>query len=636
MQAMAALKNRMQTRFRTAVAFLLIDLEDFMNIPHRTPGTVFLSFRSALSAFFSLLLALFMSLSGCSTPSSDSPSSSAAQDTRASAQRQQEQTSVAEEKMKEKEIMVGASSPLPAKPETRAVLPHPQQEYARDQIKMAPVASMRIAPEPSPPTYYQDVPREQYETLPESEIKLVASDPVSTFSIDVDTGAYANVRRFLNRGQLPPHGAVRVEELINYFPYQYTLPTPVNGTLPPFGVTTEIAPSPWNAHTRLIRIGIKASDTAVESLPPANLVFLVDVSGSMNRPEGLPLVKSTLKLLVDQLRPQDKVSLVTYASGTQVVLDPTSGSEKAKITAAIEQLRAGGSTAGASGIVLAYQMAQQGFISNGINRILLSTDGDFNVGITNFEQLKEIVAEKRKGGVSLTTLGFGVDNYNERLMEQLADAGDGNYSYIDTLREARKVLVEQLSSTLSVVARDVKLQVEFNPEKVSEYRLIGYENRALKREDFSNDKVDAGEIGSGHTVTALYEIVPKGEKGWLEPLRYQSAHAARDTRSDELALLRIRYKDPGAERSKLMEFPLKASQVKPSVKAASDDFRFAAAVAAYGQILKNGKYTGKFSLADVAELAQDAKGTDRFGLRAEFVQLVDLAKSLQTKAPERN
>jgi Ca-activated chloride channel family protein len=484
--------------------------------------------------------------------------------------------------------------------------------------------------------YYQDEQREQYETLSESEIKLVASEPVSTFSIDIDTGAYANVRRFLNGGQLPPHGAVRIEELINYFTYQYALPTPVNGKLPPFGVTTEIAPSPWNAHTKLIRIGIKASDVAVEDLPPANLVFLVDVSGSMDRPTGLPLVKNTLKLLIDQLRPQDKVSLVTYASGTQIVLEPTPGNEKAKISAAIEQLRAGGSTAGASGIMLAYQMAQQGFISKGINRILLATDGDFNVGITNFEQLKELVAEKKKSGISLTTLGYASGNYNERLMKDLAIAGEGNYSYIDTLQEARKVLVEQLSSTLSVVASDVKIQVEFNPEKVSEYRLIGYEKRELKREDFANDKVDAGDIGSGHTVTALYEIVLKGQQGWLEPLRYQPAPAAKKPHSAELAFLRIRYKEPGAEQSKLTEFPISARQIKPSFNAASNDFQFAAAVAAYGQILKNGKYTGTFSLADVAELAQNAKGNDRFGLRAEFVQLVDLAKSLQTKKPPQN
>ncbi|MCL2161617.1 MAG: VWA domain-containing protein [Betaproteobacteria bacterium] len=554
------------------------------------------SFRFTLFVFLPLLLALILSLGGCGV----------------------------------------ASQPPHAIDEASIEAPEAplMQPSALAQPRFAVIAA---APAPAPEPYYQDVPREQYETLPEGEIKLVASEPVSTFSIDIDTGAYANVRRFLNNGQLPPHGAVRIEELINYFTYQYALPTPVNGKLPPFGVTTEIAPSPWNAHTKLIRIGIKASETAVEDLPPANLVFLVDVSGSMNRPTGLPLVKSTLQLLVEQLRPQDRVSLVTYADGTQVVLEPTSGSEKAKIASAIEQLRAGGSTAGASGIMLAYQMAQKGFIPRGINRILLATDGDFNVGITNFEQLKEMVAEKKKSGISMTTLGYAVDNYNERLMKNLAIAGEGNYAYIDTLREARKVLVEQLSSTLSIVASDVKIQVEFNPNKVSEYRLIGYEKRELKREDFANDKVDAGDIGAGHTVTALYEVVLKGEKGWLEPLRYKpSRAAAKRARSSELAFLRIRYKEPGAEQSKLMEFPLRESQIKPSLNAASDDLRFAAAVAAYGQILKNGKYTGTFSLADVAELAQNAKGDDRFGLRTEFVQLVDLAKSLQTKEPNRN
>jgi Ca-activated chloride channel family protein len=565
-----------------APPFYFNSLESFMSTTHRGPGMAAVSFRCAFVAC--CLPALL--LSGC-----------------------------------------GMSPPPPP-----SLSPPPSELLA--VVAAAPAPADAAVAKPSP--YVQDAEREQYDKLPEGEIKSVASEPVSTFSIDVDTGAYANVRRFLDGGQLPPHGAVRIEELINYFPYQYALPTASGGKVPPFGVTTEIAPSPWNAHTQLIRIGIKASDTAVESLPAANLVFLVDVSGSMDRPEGLPLVKSTLKQLIDQLRPQDKVSLVTYASGTQVVLEPTAGSDKSKIAAAVEQLRAGGSTAGASGIALAYQMAQQGFIDKGINRILLATDGDFNVGITDFEQLKEMVAEKKKSGISLTTLGFGTGNYNEHLMEQLADAGDGNYAYIDTLREARKVLVEQLSSTLSVVASDVKLQIEFNPRQVSQYRLIGYENRALKREDFTNDKVDAGEIGSGHTVTALYEIVLNGEKGWLEPLRYQQPPTARDKRSGELALLRIRYQEPGARQSRLLEFPLAASQIKPSLAAASDDFRFAAAVAAYGQILKNGKYTGTFSLADTAKLAQNAKGADRLGLRTEFVQLVDLAGSLQTKAPRQD
>lgn len=469
---------------------------------------------------------------------------------------------------------------------------------------------------------YRDEQREQYQALADNPIHSVAEAPVSTFSADVDTGAYANVRRLLNQGRLPPDGAVRLEEMVNYFPYDYALPT--DGS--PFGVTTELAPSPWNPHTRLLRIGIKASDRAVAELAPANLVFLVDVSGSMDRREGLPLVKSTLKLLVDQLREQDRVSLVVYAGESRVVLEPTSGRDKAKIRTAIDQLTAGGSTAGASGIDLAYQMAQQAFIPKGINRILLATDGDFNVGISDFDSLKQMAVDKRKTGVSLTTLGFGVDNYNEHLMEQLADAGDGNYAYIDNLREARKVLVDQLGSTLAVVAKNVKLQVEFNPAQVSEYRLLGYENRALKREDFTNDKVDAGEVGAGHTVTALYEIVPKGEKGWLEPLRYGNPGAAVSEKTGELAMLRVRYQLPEGGSSRLIERPI----VNGQVGKASDDLRFAAAVAAFSQQLKDGRYTGDFSLKDTEALARGARGDDRFGLRAEFVQLVELAQSLRT------
>ncbi|WP_332821734.1 vWA domain-containing protein, partial [Pseudomonas sp.] len=439
------------------------------------------------------------------------------------------------------------------------------------------------------------------------------------------TGSYANVRRFLNQGQLPPAEAVRLEELVNYFPYAYPLPTGAT----PFGVGTELAVTPWNPQSRLLRIAIKASDMQVAQLPPANLVFLVDVSGSMDRREGLPMVQSTLKLLVEQLRAEDKVSLVVYAGSSSVVLEPTAGSDKVKIRAAIDQLRAGGSTAGESGIQLAYQQAQQGFIKNGINRILLATDGDFNVGISDFETLKQLAADRRKTGISLTTLGFGTDNYNERLMEQLADAGDGNYAYIDNLREARKVLVDQLGSTLATVAKDVKIQVEFNPAQVSEYRLLGYENRALKREDFSNDKVDAGEIGAGHTVTALYEIVPAGNKGWLEPLRYQQAEKTAG-KQGELALLRIRYKAPQQSSSKLLEIPIEVQRNTPAIAQASEDLRFAAAVAAFAQQLKGARYTGDFDLADSADLARSGKGEDRFGLRGEFVQLVELAQSLQT------
>lgn len=492
------------------------------------------------------------------------------------------------------------ASPAPGAPLVRERLAAP----AAAEASQKRMANLAYAPAPSAdilPPSYRDESREQYQNYPDNPVFAVSETPVSTFSIDVDTGSYANVRRFLNGGQLPPKDAVRLEELVNYFPYAYPLP---QGDAP-FGVSTELAVTPWNPQTRLLRIAIKASDRSVEELPPANLVFLVDVSGSMHRREGLPMVQGTLKLLVDQLRPQDRVSLVTYAGATQVVLDSTPGSDKAKIRAAIDQLTAGGSTAGESGIQLAYQQASKHLIEGGINRILLATDGDFNVGISDFDSLKQLAADKRKTGVSLTTLGFGVDNYNERLMEQLADAGNGNYAYIDNLREARKVLVDQLASTLATVASDVKLQLEFNPAEVSEYRLLGYENRALKREDFSNDKVDAGEIGAGHTVTALYEIVPAGGKGWLEPLRYQSS-AQPAGKSGELAWLRIRYKAPGEASSRLLERSIARNEAKP-VAAASEDLRFAAAVAAFAQQLKDGRYTGDFDLAQSIALARWAR-----------------------------
>ncbi|MFN3767659.1 MAG: vWA domain-containing protein [Ectopseudomonas guguanensis] len=515
------------------------------------------------------------------------------------------------------------ASPAPAAPLVRERLAAP----AAAEASQKRMANLAYAPAPSAdvlPPSYRDESREQYQNYPDNPVFAVSETPVSTFSLDVDTGSYANVRRFLNGGQLPPKDAVRLEELVNYFPYAYPLP---QGDAP-FGVSTELAVTPWNPQTRLLRIAIKASDRSVEELPPANLVFLVDVSGSMHRREGLPMVQGTLKLLVEQLRPQDRVSLVTYAGDSQVLLDSTPGSDKAKIRAAIDQLTAGGSTAGESGIQLAYQQASKHLIEGGINRILLATDGDFNVGISDFDSLKQLAADKRKTGVSLTTLGFGVDNYNERLMEQLADAGNGNYAYIDNLREARKVLVDQLASTLTTVASDVKLQLEFNPAEVSEYRLLGYENRALKREDFSNDKVDAGEIGAGHTVTALYEIVPAGGKGWLEPLRYQSS-AQPAGKSGELAWLRIRYKAPGEASSRLLERPIARNEAKP-VAAASEDLRFAAAVAAFAQQLKDGHYTGDFDLAQSIALARSGKGEDRFGLRGEFIQLAEIAQSLHT------
>jgi len=467
--------------------------------------------------------------------------------------------------------------------------------------------------------------RENYAHFDDSPVKRAAEQPLSTFSIDVDTGSYANVRRFLNQGSLPVKDAVRVEEMINYFSYAYPLP---KDKTRPFSVTTEIAPTPWGQGSYLLRVGLKGYDIATEKLSPANLVFLVDVSGSMHSSDKLPLLKSGLKLLVQKLRAQDRVSLVVYAGNTGVVLEPTPGDQKGKILAALEGLRSGGSTNGGAGIKLAYAMAEQGFIKNGINRVLLATDGDFNVGTVSFEALKNMVEDRRKTGVSLTTLGFGTGNYNDRLMEQLADAGNGNYAYIDTLNEANKVLVTEVSSTLQTIAKDVKIQIEFNSAVVAEYRLIGYENRALKREDFNNDKIDAGDIGAGHTVTALYEISLVGGKGArIDALRYGKESVAVGNK-DEIALLRLRYKLPESDKSLLIEQPLKTADLQRDTGKASDDFRFSAAVAAFGQLLRGGKYTGDLDYDDIAKLAQGARGNDSFGYRGEFLTLVNLAKSL--------
>ncbi len=472
--------------------------------------------------------------------------------------------------------------------------------------------------------------REQYGQIDTNPVHSVAQQPVSTFSVDVDTGSYANSRRFLNDGRLPPVNAVRVEELVNYFDYRYPLPQGRH----PFAVHTETVDSPWQPDAKLIRIGIKAQDLATGQLPPANLVFLVDVSGSMNAPDKLPLVKQTLRLLTEQLRPQDKVTIITYASGEQLLLPPTAGNQKQTILRAINGLQAGGATSGQRAIEMAYAEAQKSFRANGINRILLATDGDFNVGITDFDTLKGMVAEKRKSGISLTTLGFGTGNYNERLMEQLADAGDGNYSYIDNASEAKKVLQRQLSSTLATVAQDVKIQVEFNPATVKEYRLVGYENRMLKQEDFNNDQVDAGDIGAGHSVTALYEIVPVGRQGWLSESRYQQpAPAASTGRGDEYAHINLRYKQPGQSQSILLSQPVPVTS-KPLAQA-SGDTRFAVAVAAYGQQLRGGQYNGKMGWGDIIRLAQQSAQPDPHGLRAEFVELLKVAQSLSSSTESR-
>lgn len=491
--------------------------------------------------------------------------------------------------------------------------------------------------------YYPHVTQTQntakYQQYNENPWKRVAEEPVSTFSADVDTASYANVRRFLQQGSLPAPDAVRAEELINYFGYDYALPAA--NAKHPFSVRTDLATSPWSKDRYLLRVAIKGKDLAKETLPPANLVFLVDVSGSMSPADRLPLVKSALKLLTTQLREQDHVSLVTYASGSRVVLPPTSGAEKSKIMMAIDQLVAGGGTNGETGLRLAYRQAYAGMIERGINRVLLATDGDLNIGVTDPATLKAMVENERKAGISLSTLGVGNDNFNDALMKKLADNGDGSYHYLDTLQEAHKVLVNEYTSTLAPIAQDLKLQVEFNPENVAEYRLIGYELRALTREQFNDDKVDAGDIGSGHTVTALYEIVPAGSKGNVDPLRYSKEQNKDITKTDaakngahqkELALLKLRYKQPGESKSQLIEIAIdKPSANKPAIEIAQADteFRFATAVAAWAQWLRGSSLIGDFSEKDILSLARSARGEDRFGHRAEFIRLVELASSMK-------
>lgn len=495
----------------------------------------------------------------------------------------------------------------------------------------APVAAISVASPQAPccpPTYWQPTNTERYQHLDDNPVRLAAEHPVSTFSIDVDTGAYANVRRFLNDGQLPPQDAVRVEEMINYFDYQYAAPATRDT---PFRVSTEIAPAPWNAQALLMKIGVKGFEIAAADRPPANLVFLIDVSGSMQTPEKLPLLKNAFRLLTDQMSARDRVSMVVYAGSSGVVLEPTAGDQKHRIREAIDQLEAGGSTNGAEGIERAYQLAKQTFIRNGVNRVVLATDGDFNVGVVNYEALVDMAERERKSGVALTTLGFGTGNYNDQLLERLADAGNGNYAYVDTLSEARKALVSELSSTLVTIAKDVKIQVEFNPAQVLEYRLIGYENRMLAREDFNNDQVDAGEIGAGHRVTALYEIVPVGAQGRVDALRYGADAPTSSAKSAELAHLRLRYKKPDADKSELLEYPILRTGVTSADKL-SPDFRFAASVAAFGQLLRGGKYMGEFGYDDVANLAKGGLARDKEGYRREFVSLVQLAQSLQPQA----
>ncbi len=507
--------------------------------------------------------------------------------------------------------------------------------------RMTAQASM-IAPAPvtdwaaSPPPV---VDRENYLTEEPNGVKQVQLEPVSTFSIDVDTAAYANIRRMLAReGRLPPEAAVKIEEMLNYFDYHYPVPPTAEQ---PFSVQTEIAPAPWSAQRQLLRIGIKGFEPADQKRPPANLVFLIDVSGSMQSPDKLPLVKQSLRMLLQKLGADDRVAIAVYAGAAGTVLESTPGSEKVKIQSAIDNLQAGGSTHGSAGIHLAYQIAQENLIEGGINRVIIASDGDMNVGTVNMDALKDLIERKREGGVALTTLGFGSGNYNYALMEQLADVGNGNAAYIDSLREAQKVLVNEMQSNLQTIASDVKIQVEFNPAVVSEYRLIGYENRILNREDFRNDKVDAGDIGAGHTVTALYELTLAGSAAERIPaLRYgNSAGDKKDdsknqnvTGSDasELGFIKIRYKQPGAKESVEISQAVLSDSVLPSLASSSDDFRFAASVAGFGQLLQGGKFTGQWNYGDALDLARQSRADDLHGYRSEFLHLIELAQTLSS------
>jgi Ca-activated chloride channel homolog len=460
---------------------------------------------------------------------------------------------------------------------------------------------------------------EDYAEITENAFHEAIKDPLSTFSIDVDKASYSNVRRFINLGQRPPKDAVRIEEMINYFTYDYPQPSDEH----PFSVYTEISEAPWNSKHKLVHIGIQGKTIPTNNLPPSNLVFLIDVSGSMDHPNKLPLVKQSLTMLTDQLRDQDHVAIVVYAGAAGVVLEPTKGSEKNKIIDALENLQAGGSTAGGAGIKLAYSLALQHFKTNGNNRVIIATDGDFNVGASSNEAMEDLIEEKRKDGIFLTVLGYGMGNYKDSKMEILADKGNGNYAYIDNITEARKTLVNEFGGTLFTIAKDVKLQLEFNPAKVQAYRLVGYENRMLKSEDFNNDKKDAGELGSGHTVTALYEIIPVGVKSDVynvDGLKYQKSSVKVDASSDELLTVKLRYKKPDGDVSKLIIHPLKDSNKK--FDGSTENFKWSSAVAGFGMLLRDSEYIVDLSYERVAEIAQSARGKDTEGYRAEFVNMV--------------
>ena len=515
-----------------------------------------------------------------------------------------------------------------------AAIPSPPPPAPLPMMAMHSAPAMSAVRDISAPPPYHDVGRDRFTATNENPFKLVREDPVSTLSLDVDTASYSFVRASLNGNVLPQPAAVRTEEMVNYFPYDYA---PARSTSEPFGAHIAVFPSPWSATHLLVRIGVKGYEVPRTTRPRANLVFLIDTSGSMNEPNKLPLVKQSLGLLLDQLGPQDRVAIVTYAGSAGIALAPTPASQKAKILAVLDRLGAGGSTAGAEGIRQAYTLAEENFDPRGVNRVILATDGDFNVGITRQDELKGYIERERGKGVFLSILGFGMGNYNDALMQTLAQNGNGAAAYIDTLNEARKTLVDEASSTLFPIAKDVKVQVEFNPAAVSEYRLIGYETRLLNRDDFNNDKVDAGDVGSGQTVTALYDVVPTGGAGMIDPLRYGKAAvgavagSVRDL-GGELGFVKIRYKLPHSDTSRLITAPIGRATRVARFEDAPRDARFATAVAGFAELLRGGKYVGSLGYDDVLRVALAARGEDSFGYRAEFIQLVRAAKSARAMA----
>ncbi len=508
-------------------------------------------------------------------------------------------------------------SARPHKRPRRAISP----EYSPYGHQPSRLRRHTVAPPAEVPTR-----RERYAHTPEADYKAVADDPRSTFSIDVDTASYSNIRRMLRRGQRPPVDAVRVEELINYFTYDYPQPDGDD----PFALITEVGPAPWNAHHQLVHIGLQGRELEVSQLPGRNLVLLLDVSGSMRGPGRLQLLKSAFGMLVDQLDRRDRLSIVVYAGSSGVHLEPTRGDEHETIHQALDRLEAGGSTNGAAGLDQAYALAERSFIEGGINRVILASDGDFNVGRSSHDEMVQLVESKRDKGIFLTVLGVGMGNYNDRTMEQMADHGNGNYAYIDTIHEARKVLVRELTSTLVTIAKDTKLQVEFNPACVAAFRLIGYENRVLAHKDFANDTKDAGDLGAGHSVTALYEIVPLGAPdaatlgaAHVAPLKYQPSTNATARATGELLTVKLRFKEPTGRTSKLLTDVVRTSE--QSLADTSQAYRFSAAVAGYGMRLRASKHIGDFDFTDIRTLARTAVGADRFGDRAEFLELVDAA-----------